>query len=230
MKQTSATSVMAAFGISIIAKALFVVSCVMQYRLLCRPTFSMIEAQANDARQRFFAFSNPPIVISAIVVLLVWVYHAKKRVIGLGMRGAEYSPGLSVGTFFIPFANLFLPFAALRELWRASINPVEWKDQKTSPLVGCWWASWLVNSLFPLAVLVSSRIGTGREVLKRTTLGLTISAALAILSFTLTIVLVRSISRQINRSAEAASRVDRGNLPPLLTSAAGEPLPNAADL
>ncbi|HTX01486.1 MAG TPA: DUF4328 domain-containing protein [Acidimicrobiales bacterium] len=48
------------------------------------------------------------------VVFLVWQHDAAKVARGLGYP-ARISPGLGVGSWFIPIANLFLPYWSLRD-------------------------------------------------------------------------------------------------------------------
>jgi len=212
-KQNAASVVTTAFGAGIVGKVCVLVSCVMQYQLLLHSAITRSEAQNNDARQRIITIASVFIVLSAQVFFLIWIYQAKKKVIALGMRGAEYSPGLSVGCFFIPFANLVFPFQSMRELWLASINPPQWREQRSSPLIGLWWAMWILNSLLPFAVLLFSKFSAGREAIAQTTLGLIACAALSIVSFVLTMFLARTISGQINQ-AESVVR-EPTNPPPL---------------
>ena len=57
-----------------------------------------------------------------------------------------FTPGWCIGWFFIPIANLFKPFQAVREIWKASfVSDRNWQDNPSSPLVGLWWALWLVS-------------------------------------------------------------------------------------
>lgn len=222
MPKTSSTVVTVAFTAAAVVKALFVVSCLLQYVLLSRFSFTTEEAAANDLRQGALALASPAVALTAIVILFVWLYRAKKRVVALGMEGGEYSPGLTVGAFFIPFLNLGLPFCAVRELWRASRNPRGWRDQSSHPLVGWWWASWLANSLLPFALIAVPAFATGREALKLSTVGLAASAMLGIVCFLLTLFMVAEIAKQIEASAATAGVVE--TKPPALPPLPAEPL------
>lgn len=63
----------------------------------------------------------------------VWKHRANKNAHSLSDQQLEYTPGWSVGCYFVPFANLVWPHAAMKDIWFAS-NP---KGDGAS-LVG-WW-------------------------------------------------------------------------------------------
>ncbi|MCT2400476.1 DUF4328 domain-containing protein [Novosphingobium mangrovi (ex Huang et al. 2023)] len=56
----------------------------------------------------------------AAIVILMWIYRAHANLFAAGMEGLKYTPGWSVGWFFIPIANFFEPFQAMRELLQVS--------------------------------------------------------------------------------------------------------------
>jgi hypothetical protein len=45
-----------------------------------------------------------------------------------------------VGWFFVPFANLFKPYVAVREVWERSKGAVP-------GLFGLWWAAWVLSGV-----------------------------------------------------------------------------------
>ena len=146
-------------------------------------------------------------------MFLIWIYKTKKKIVELGMTEAQYSPGFSVGCFFIPLGNLVLPFQATRELWRASINPPLWRDQKSSPLVGVWWTSWLITALLPLAFFAASKFMVGMAALRFTTVGLMVCAAISAVSCILTIRLAHTVSAQLNTYGLAQGKTPESNSP-----------------
>jgi hypothetical protein len=66
----------------------------------------------------------------------------------LGAERLEFTPGWAVGWFFIPFASLWMPFRAVREIWCRSHDP---RDRRNCPsgsvLVGVWWTCWIADNL-----------------------------------------------------------------------------------
>jgi hypothetical protein len=90
--------------------------------------------------------------IAIIVVFLIWLYRSYANLRSLGAQGLRFSPGWTVGYYFVPILNLFRPPQVMQETWRAS-DPVyveedsrAWREAKGSWLVGVWWAFWLISN------------------------------------------------------------------------------------
>ena len=60
-----------------------------------------------------------------------------------------YSPGWSVGWFFVPLAGLVMPYRVLRELWKASTPGAgaNWRQVPVSSILGAWWAVVVVRAI-----------------------------------------------------------------------------------
>lgn len=80
------------------------------------------------------------LVITAVLGL-VWTFRVAWNVRHLGAKGFDSSPAMSVGWYFVPFANLVMPYRALRQVYSASMDPAGWKDE-ARPIVATWW--WLI--------------------------------------------------------------------------------------
>jgi hypothetical protein len=106
-------------------------------------------AESLDARQRVVAGVELGIEIVAVVLLLMWVYRISRNTWSLGIERLEYTPGWSVGWFFVPLAGLILPYYVVKELWKAnsSDEPVEWRQATASPIVGVWWAAGVASAV-----------------------------------------------------------------------------------
>ena len=61
-----------------------------------------------------------PVYLSCAVLFCMWVYRANKNARALGAQRMEFTPGWCAGWFFVPIANLFKPFQAVREIYQAS--------------------------------------------------------------------------------------------------------------
>jgi len=179
MKSASALKIV--IGIFAAIKVLFLLSCCMQLILVARAPFSMAEAQTNDLRQRLCALLSLAWFVLFLVVYLIWLFQAKRRSIELGASNVEYTPGLAVGCHFIPIANLFMPYKAMAELWKASLNPADWQSQRVTPGVAAWWTPWIFGTLVGWLV-VAEKGGHGIDHLRRVTIELIVSALFTILS------------------------------------------------
>ena len=125
------------------------------------PTPSEIEA--NDARTGLIAITQLGIYIVCVVTFCFWIYRANRAARSMGADGMEFSPGWSVGWWFVPFANLIKPFQATNEIWRASDpdhrDARSWQVVDTPPLLRFWWAAWLISGfLGQVAFRMSLRI------------------------------------------------------------------------
>lgn len=76
---------------------------------------------------------------------LKWVYRAQRNAHALA-TGLSNTPPWAVGWFFIPFANLFKPYQALKEAWQVSVSPHAWRTQGGGP-TGWWWGLWLTTNI-----------------------------------------------------------------------------------
>ena len=56
----------------------------------------------------------------------------------------HFAPGWAVGWYFVPIAWFWKPYQAMREIWRASVNPSNWRGAPVSPLLRWWWGLWIV--------------------------------------------------------------------------------------
>jgi Domain of unknown function (DUF4328) len=115
----------------------------------------MSAAEANDLRHGLISIAAILLYIGTVVVFSMWVYRASANLHALGSPGLRFTPGWAVGWYFVPIANLWKPYQAMKEIWRASKNPSNWQAEITSPLLGWWWFWWIVSSI---AANVSGRM------------------------------------------------------------------------
>lgn len=86
------------------------------------------------------------VFIASIVLVAMWIYraHANVRTAGITL---EVTPGWAVGWFFVPIANLFKPFQAMRELWKASHREAGGYTSDADPKLTIWWGFWVVGNI-----------------------------------------------------------------------------------
>lgn len=132
------------------------ISGVLEYQLLndFKNGVYATEAQAvaageeSDSRQQIVGITQIVIFLVSGILFLKWIYRANFNARQLGASGMWFSPGWSIGWYFIPFANLWRPYQAMKEIWKASSNPQEWKSQPVPSLLGWWWFVWIVSNVF----------------------------------------------------------------------------------
>jgi hypothetical protein len=94
----------------------------------------------------FLAIGHLVALLACYILVACWIYRANANA---HLFGSEMSitPGWSVGWFFIPFANLVMPFRGVSETWQQSHKAAGRYDAASSPLVGWWWGLWIANNI-----------------------------------------------------------------------------------
>ncbi|MFM9062726.1 MAG: DUF4328 domain-containing protein, partial [Pirellula sp.] len=81
------------------------------------------------------------IAIVTAVTFLRWIYRSNKNLRLLSGQEMQFTPGWSVGWYFIPFANLFKPYQVMKEIWNVS----HLTQSGSYAIVGWWWALWIIS-------------------------------------------------------------------------------------
>lgn len=147
----------------------------------------MMGALEEDSLSMVGAFMALGLGVGVFVSLLcgaiffgMWMNRAAHNVRALGHTGFEISPAFGVGSFFIPIMNLWKPYQAMQDIWRASLahRNDSWLSTPTGDLVKGWWAAWLLAGFVGRAASTSDTLG-GIDVV--VALMLFVAAALCIL-------------------------------------------------
>jgi hypothetical protein len=126
----------------------------LEYRMLVQFASGLIpsadvaaEAKASDAIVELTGGLRALVFFVTLIPFGMWIYRANRNARTLGAVGMKHSPGWSVGSYFVPIVNLFVPFLSMREIWRASLNPGNPESAPTTPLLGWWWFLWLGHNV-----------------------------------------------------------------------------------
>ena len=89
--------------------------------------------------------------VTTALFFSLWTYRSSQNLLPLVYHDQRFSPGWSVGWWFIPVLNLLRPYQVIKEIWQGSY-PHTGADRQpaplispTSPLLGWWWAAWLIG-------------------------------------------------------------------------------------
>jgi hypothetical protein len=160
-------------------------------------------ADASDRNQLVMGIIQFIVFVVSTVVWFMWVFRSNKLARALGATSMSYSPGWSVGWFFIPIANLFKPYFAMKEIYLATMDPLGFdvdQEVESQPeslnILKLWWLVYLIDRFFSTAsARTAFRADTVEELL--TANGLTLASDVATVVASLaTIWLVRELSRQ----------------------------------
>ena len=97
-------------------------------------------------------------LLGGAITVPMWMYRSNRNLRALGAEGLRWSPGLSAGGWFIPVANIFIPYLALDELERSA------RGKGDSPFIWVSWASMLQAWLFAALLTVVFLVTTGLDV------------------------------------------------------------------
>ena len=150
-----------------------------------------------------YNFNVAGLVMLAVTstLFLVWFHRSHRNLTALGAGGLQFSPGWAVACWFIPVADLWMPYQAAGEIWKGSdplapaLTSTESRRQvRPSALMRAWWAAWLVSLVVANAAAISPTAGSGNTLL------LLVSAAATAASAVLAIKVVGSVgARQDKR-------------------------------
>jgi hypothetical protein len=174
---TLTKSLMFLLGVGAMMDVFSGISSGMEWALLSRP-FSEEEATANDLRESCIGLIQLLVYVATAITFCVWIVRSHKNARAMGAQDMSITPGWAAGFFFVPVVNLWKPYQAMVDLWRASYNPAEWAVAPTPQLLNVWWGLWLTSAavgqvLFKFAtkaesipdLLLVARFGVGAALL-----------------------------------------------------------------
>lgn len=119
--------------------------------------FEMTQAAvANDKRQQIIGSIYFLVFLLCVITFCLWIYSAVKNLEAKGVKDLDYTAGWAVGWYFIPFANLWKPYLAMKQVWQASCSPNAWKATKRGKILPWWWGSFLLSNMVANLVFKNS--------------------------------------------------------------------------
>lgn len=94
----------------------------------------------------FWRLAQLAVATGTPILVLMWIYRANYNARQLGAADMRFTPGGAVGWYFVPIAWFWMPYLAMREIWRASVSPSDWSAAPVSPQLRWWWGLWIVPS------------------------------------------------------------------------------------
>lgn len=160
---------------------------------------TMAEAEANDDRQAAIGLLQTAVLIATAIAFLMWLYRVRRNLTALGVKGLRFTPGWSVGWWFVPIMNVFRPFQIVNEAWQASDPGAagdDWPSARYAPLIGGWWVLFVISGFVGnFAARMFLRGDTASELIAASWVYVG-SEGLAIPAAILAILLVRGINRR----------------------------------
>lgn len=112
-----------------------------------------------DAVSGFVGLIQSGLYLFLLITFFRWIYRTNKNLGTLSGEQMVFTPGWSVGWYFIPIANLFKPYQVMKEIWNVSH-----KNQSTTyPLIGWWWLLWITSNFLAHIALKLTMKATDTE-------------------------------------------------------------------
>jgi len=118
-----------------------------QLKLINSDFISIDAAEQNDKRVSLAGKIYLIAYIITAISFLMWVYRANNNCHGFGTKDMRFTPSWSIWWYFIPFFNLFRPYQVMKEIYKVSSNPAEWKKQEGSNLLWIWWTAFIIAAI-----------------------------------------------------------------------------------
>ncbi len=129
-------------------------------RLIDGDETAIADLDGDDLRQGVVALSYLVATIVAAVFFIRWFRRAYGNLDALGAK-RRYGLGWAIGSWFVPFLNLWRPKQIADDIWRGSdptYRATELGMTKTSVpgLLNGWWGAWIVASILGTTILRTS--------------------------------------------------------------------------
>ena len=140
-------------------------------------------------------------ILACFVLVGRWIYRVNANAHAVGQE-VSVTPGWAVGWYFVPLANLVMPYQAMRETWDASHEAAALEEERETALLPWWWGLWLVTNIISNVAAWSGGLGEAPD-----RLALTANLVAAALNVPLCLILIR-IARRLERVQRLAANRD----------------------
>lgn len=156
------------------------------------------------------------VYVATVVFFLMWLYRCCQNLMAFGQdkRPIGYSPGWTVGSFFVPIANLFVPYLAVKEVWQKSQppEPISFAYLLSPPgYFIVWWLLWITSNI---AGNVDIRMTLGEAPRDASAIVSVLSSVLSIAAAIFAILVVKEIDRRQEETGRQLPQFPAGSLPP----------------
>lgn len=140
--------------ILILTTASVIFSNILQYQLLSSFKLDIYQtnefirlAELNDKRQSIISLVQLGFDLITFFIFLIWIYRINSNCHALGAKNMKFTPGWAVGYYFIPIICLWRPYQVMKEMYKASKNPINWKNENYSMILNWWWLLFITSGL-----------------------------------------------------------------------------------
>jgi hypothetical protein len=102
--------------------------------------FTAGELAGSGARQMSIAVALLAAYGATALTFLAWLHSAHVKARAIAGRKLRHSSGWTIGSFFVPIANVVIPYQVMAQIWNLAIGNGPGRSRL---LVDLWWAAWL---------------------------------------------------------------------------------------
>jgi hypothetical protein len=191
-------------AISIVACVFDILEVQLMDRIVTGDTVTEAEAAANDNRQGIIGVIQFAAYVAGAIVFIRWLRAAYRNsdVIAPGAR--RYGHGWAIGSWFVPFLNLWRPKQIVNDVWRAGGHDAN--DTEPGGLLVAWWTAFILSGWAANIALRGVFDDQTPEDLRDSSIALAISDGIDIFGAILAIFVVRAATDRLDgRAAELRS-------------------------
>ena len=160
-------------------------------------------------------FLGVAVFLATAIVFLMWLHRCSTNLPAFGhWKSAGYSPAWTVGSFFVPIANLFVPYQATKEIWQKSLpaNSDMFSFSSSPPgFFPAWWGCWLVSNF---ATNIHFRMTGTQELRDAGIIVGIVSEVLSIAAAIFAIQVIREIGHRQEEAIREMGQVEQFPAPP----------------
>lgn len=86
-----------------------------------------------------------PLFVLTIVIYCQWIYRMANNALSFKPVEFNTTPGWVVGWYFIPVANVFMPYIQIKKIYKILKDPANWQSEKALNKMIWWWSLWLIS-------------------------------------------------------------------------------------
>ncbi|WP_208348489.1 DUF4328 domain-containing protein [Pseudaestuariivita rosea] len=144
------------------------------------------------------------LLIASFISFMMWMYRAANNALALGADDFKVMPVFVTGSKLIPILHLWIPFMALRNIWKVSRKLNEWRQSEIPLVFYIWWiTSFLLFTTYICLIaslLMSEFIWTSTSLIN--ILALIISVAILIISLFTSMITSVMVAQGITRDQQ----------------------------
>jgi len=199
--QGLAKAIVVLMGLNVVAELAgdanaFVTIGVMK-RVIAEEVVDKAELTAIDARTGALAMLGLVLLVVAAVLFCLFMPRANRNARAFGSP-MSITPGWAAGWFFVPFANLWKPYQAMKEIWQGSdpdptVHPVL---VPAPQLLRTWWGFYLLHNIGGQIVFQVSKGANQASELITTAQVEIFTSMISIVAAVLAAMVVRAVARR----------------------------------